>query len=137
MLLFNNLLALPLMVAYMVVGTRELQEIRYFPQLDDPLFLVRRLCKHRTWCGARCRPDPTLQCAQSPYSLGNRLVLRSADGAGVVAVPSGCAGRRCMGLDLRRGAWLCAIELRRVEEVSWGGHPAAFASALASICAGP
>ena len=41
MLLYNNLLALPLMVAYMVVGTREVQEIRYFPQLDDPLFLVR------------------------------------------------------------------------------------------------
>ena len=40
MLLYNNLLALPLMVAYMVVGTREVQEIRYFPQLDDPLFLV-------------------------------------------------------------------------------------------------
>ena len=45
MLLFNNLLALPLMVAYMVVGTRELQEIRYFPQLDDPLFLVGRPCQ--------------------------------------------------------------------------------------------
>lgn len=40
MLLYNNLLAFPLMVVYMVVATSELQEIRFFPQLDDPLFLV-------------------------------------------------------------------------------------------------
>ena len=44
LLLYNNLLALPLMVVYMVVATSELQEIRYFPQLDDPLFLVRACC---------------------------------------------------------------------------------------------
>ena len=42
MLLYNNLLAFPLMVVYMVVATSELQEIRFFPQLDDPLFLVGR-----------------------------------------------------------------------------------------------
>ena len=47
--MYNNLLALPLMVGYMVVGTRELQEIRYFPQLDDPLFLVRPLLLNPDW----------------------------------------------------------------------------------------
>ena len=98
MLLFNNLLALPLMVAYMVVGTRELQEIRYFPQLDDPLFLVRRLCKHRTLCGACCRLD----------AVGNPLcteptALATARAAGCWWYRRRCATRDVSAAGVSRG----------------------------------
>lgn len=40
LLLYNNLLALPLMAAWTLLGTRELQEVGAYPRLWDPSFAL-------------------------------------------------------------------------------------------------